>query len=814
MSKPLSHEDHEMPNELLIEKAEQGLPLTLLKKILDNIPDPVFVKDCKHRWLYLNHAFCDFVGFSAHDMLGKTEYEFFPKEQVDVFWAMDDLVFDTNTKNRNVEQIKTAHSDVRTIATQKILYTDDQGRKLLVGTIRDISELHRLQTHEKQINRVLKELALGGPHEQILKMILLTAEEQFDGMTASLLVTDQAGERLYQAVPSRLPEYFCKAIEGTPVRDEMGSCGTAAYRRKRVIAEDLQNHPYWQRVKGLTERAGLRACWSEPIIASNGNLVGTFALYYSSPRVPNGTEIKLMETMAQLAAIALEHHRINEEAIILRRLLGNIIDSMPSMLIGVDAGGMINLWNQEAENRTGIAGNEALGKKLEVLQAELGEGILNVVYTAIGRNEVQPLLRNARESRGEKIYEDITIFPLRSNSAEGAVIRIDDVTERVRSEESMIQTERLMSVGVLAGGIAHDFNNILVGILGNLNLATRYIKHEDTAYELLRKAEDASLRAKGLANQLLTFAKGSVPLRQVANLDGLIRESTKFILSGSNITCEFDIPDDLWTVNIDKDQISQVVQNLVINAKQEMIDGGVISIRCANVSRLSSDIPPILKGERYVFVEIEDQGPGISPEVIHRIFDPYFTTKTKGSGLGLAVCYSIINKHEGYITAGRSAGTGALFIFYLPAAEKNVDIQEPEASLVKLRKTLESGKILVMDDEEIVCDLTGDMLEFLGYEAHLVHDGSEAVTQYLDALQGAAPFDAVIMDLTVPAGMGGKEAVCEILDKHPQAKVIVSSGYSHDPIIAKFREYGFSAAIVKPFRLKELADALTSVMQG
>ena len=794
----------------LLSNDGQIVSVDLLQGIIDNFPDPVLVKDRQAHWLFVNKAFGDFSGLSAEDVVGQTSCSFYPKDQADLSRENDEIVFTTEKSAKNVEQMVDARGRIINVAAHKSVYRDAAGQQFLVTVLKDVKEVTQEQDYEHQVNKVLEKLALGGSREHVLSLILEVAEEQFEGMTASILLVDNDGEKLRLKIGSKLPDFYTAVIDGTPVQDGMGSCGTAAFRKERVVAENLQTHPYWQRVKELTLRAKLHACWSEPIIMSQGNVAGTFALYYDRVQAPGPNEIKLMETMAQLAAITIEHHQIQEEKSLLRKMMANIIDSMPSVLIGVDANGVVTQWNKEAENLTGLPPLAALGKQLGKIYPYFELHILEEISAALQRREIKPNLKNTRLVDGKTLYEDVTVYPLNSNGIDGAVIRIDNVTERVQLEEAIIQADRMMSIGVLAGGIAHDFNNILVAILGNLNLAAQYLERETKAFELVQKAEEASFRAKGLANQLLTFSKGGEPVRRIMTLDALIKESAQFTLAGSKLRCHFSFPEKLWPVNVDEDQIGQVVQNLVVNAKQAMADGGVIDIECANLAQGTQDFPQLLETNRCIAVTIRDYGPGIPDEINAQIFDPYFTTKQTGSGLGLAVCYSVISRHGGYITTRKVAGEGAAFVFYLPVVES-----KHKANASPMLDNVARGgygTVLIMDDDLAICALLSAMLQYLGYEVVTTHDGEEVVTAY-DATIATTPVRLVIMDLTVPAGMGGKEAVQKLHANHPDAKVVVTSGYSNDPVLARYKEHGFCAALAKPFQLKDLFTVLQEVLE-
>ncbi len=792
--------------------AIEGCPVSaeLLFSLLNAIPDPVFVKDENHRWVYVNQAFCTLVGHSVEEMLGKSDYDFLPKEQADVLWVADEEVFTSGRSRTNTEKIINVDGIVRTIVSHKSLCTVGDGCKLLVGTIRDASNIHHLHQQERQMSKILKEIALGQNYERVLAMLLEVAENLFPGMTASLLTVDETGKRLRPKGKSHLPDYFVQAIDGTPIREGMGACGTAAFRKERVIIEDLPNHPYWQRVKEHTSRAKLLSAWSEPVIDSGGEVIGTFALYYNDIRSPTKEETYLMESMAQLASIAMEQDRINKESTMLKELMGNIVDFMPSVLIGVDINGRVTLWNREAEKLSGASRGEAVGQLLESVYPHFTAEILQEIHTAIRSQRIQPLFKNARYNAGDIVYEDITVFPLGIKETDGAVIRVDNVTQRIRHEEAMIQTDKLMSVGVLAGGIAHDFNNILVGILGNLSMLSMYLSEDHVAHEMVRRAESASLRAKGLTRQLLTFSKGGSPILQATALPELINESAQFMLSGSSVSHRIDYAEDLLLVNVDVDQIGQVVQNLIINARDAMGDRGVISIYCSNVSQGDTVLPPVLTGEKYVCLEVRDTGPGIPESILPHIFDPYFTTKKEGSGLGLAVCHSIITKHEGFITVANEDGNGAVFTVFLPAEKQ----QEKTTTVhpAQEKTSVGNGKILVMDDEEYVCELLVGMLKYLGYSADTANNGVEAIQKYEDAADRGQAYDLVILDLTVPTGMGGEEVAKRLTTAYPDARMIVSSGYAHNQVMADHEEFGFKAALIKPFRLKDVANVVKSVI--
>jgi PAS domain S-box-containing protein len=384
-----------------------------------------------------------------------------------------------------------------------------------------------------------------------------------------------------------------------------------------------------------------------------------------------------------------------------------------------------------------------------------------------------------------------------------------DITERKKLEDQFLQAQKMEAVGTLAGGIAHDFNNILTAILGNIGLAALDDKIGPPVRDRLAQAEAACLRAQALSQQLLTFAKGGAPVRKLFSVAELLTESTTFACVGSPVRCEATCPENLWWIEGDPGQIGQVFHNLTINAVQAMPIGGTIKVWAENLT-LGTDSGLPLSAGRYIKISVRDQGMGIPAEHLPRIFDPYFTTKQKGSGLGLASAYAIIKKHNGHIAVESKPGVETTFHIYLSAVERQVTPQ-PEKDRELLVGT---GKILVMDDEEMVREVLGGMLARLGYEAEFARDGGEAIEMFVKAQESGQAFAAVILDLTVPGGMGGKEAIKELLKIAPQVKAIVSSGYSDDLIMADFQKYGFAAVIAKPYKISELGKVLNNTLIG
>jgi len=415
-------------------------------------------------------------------------------------------------------------------------------------------------------------------------------------------------------------------------------------------------------------------------------------------------------------------------------------------------------------------------------------------------------------SEREQKYFIRTFSPVmdqEGKSISAVTVAAKDITDRKHLEAHLLQAQKMEALGTLSGGIAHDFNNILTGILGNIGLAMIHMQSEDITFKRLAAAEKAALQARDLTQHLLTFSRGGAPVKKAASITELLRDSVMFALTGSNVQCKFSIPADLRPLDVDEGQMNQVINNLIVNALQAMPEGGTIKVGAENIIvGAGQDLP--LKEGKYVKISIEDEGIGISKAHLQKIFDPYFTTKQKGSGLGLAITYSIVRQHGGYIDVESDLGVGTKFSIYLPASSANMAAKErPGKEIIG-----GEGKVLLMDDEEVVRDVAGEMLKHMGYTVEFAKDGIGAIDLYIKARSSGRPFDVVIMDLTIPGGMGGKEAIKRLREIDPSVKAVVSSGYSNDPIMADFRSYGFSGIVAKPYKIEELGRVLDTVRKG
>ncbi len=517
----------------------------------------------------------------------------------------------------------------------------------------------------------------------------------------------------------------------------------------------------------------------------------------------------------------ITHRKLAEEFLALEQeRLAVTLRSIGDGVITTDIDARVTLINPVAEELTGWSSQVALGREVNeifhILNERTRQPLDCPVAKVLRENRVVELVNHAvlvsRSGTEVAIADSAAPIVGREGRRLGVVLVFRDVRNEKRLQEERIRNEKLAAVGVLAGGIAHDFNNLLMGLQGSLDLIRLSCReHPEKTEGYLANADRAIEKAVALARQLLTFAKGGVPVKglELVKLPDLVREAAEFVLHGSQIKVEYEIETGIWGAEIDAGQINQVVNNLVTNARQAMSDIGVINIKIENIKVSVGDHVDVTPGT-YVKVSIRDQGCGIKPEIMSRIFEPYFTTKESGSGLGLATSYSIIVNHGGRIEVTSELGHGSCFSFILPAVESpgagelNALREEPSSPAAASGR----GRILLMDDEAVIREVVSEMLEMLGYEVVSAADGEAMLKVYKESLVAGVAFQAVLMDLTVPGGMGGREAIKFLREIDPEVKAIVSSGYSEDPVMANFAAYGFDAMVPKPYKLESLVKVL------
>ncbi|MDO9533257.1 MAG: PAS domain S-box protein [Deltaproteobacteria bacterium] len=649
---------------------------------------------------------------------------------------------------------------------------DENGKPLrLVGTITDI-------TAKKQAQAAL---------EESLSLYKATLESTADG----ILVVDLQG---------RMVSWNKKFEEMWGILEEI--IATRDDDRALALALDQLAEP-----QGFLQK--VRELYAQPAAESSDSFYfkdGRVFERYSIPQYLDSTIVGRVWSFRDVTA------RVQAEEALRYHLsfLQTLMDTIPSPIFYKDVEGVYLGCNQALSDFMGVPKDKIIGGTVYDLypkdMADKYCAMDSALFREPGVQIYDYSMLHADGTRHDVNFNKATYFTPQGALA-GLVGVMIDITDRKKSEIERLRLSKLESLATLAGGIAHDFNNILTAIMGNISLAILDLRGNEYIGLILNEAEKACIQAQALARQLLTFAKGGAPIKELISLAKKVTETGFFASRGSNVKCEFDFPEGIWGVNADPGQISQVFQNLIINAIQAMPTGGTIQVRGENVEvGPGSDLP--LDPGKYVQTTIQDQGIGIPAEYLPRIFDPYFSTKQMGSGLGLATAYSIVKNHQGHIAVESQLGAGTTVRVYLPATAQSKI--EPLPETVKV--VTGQGKILVMDDEEIVRQTLGKLLGYLGYEVMFARDGDEAIEQFIQARELGQTIDAMILDLTVPGGIGGKEAIEKLLQIDPQVKAIVSSGYSDDPIMANFTEYGFSGVIAKPYRVADLSKVLQRVL--
>jgi len=485
-------------------------------------------------------------------------------------------------------------------------------------------------------------------------------------------------------------------------------------------------------------------------------------------------------------------------------------------VIAADVDGRVVLMNRVAERLTGWRTDSAVGRPLSevfsIVDRQTGAPLADLVQRVVAEGEILELPARSRLRRrdGQPVEIADSVAPIRDPESHtiGVVVVFRDVGERLRMEEQIQNVQKLEALGILAGGIAHDFNNLLTGIFGHVDLALRRGPADAGVAGSLKKALSVLETARGLTSQLLTFSQAGEPAKQPLSLGAALERGCQFALSGSNLTCRREVPSGLWLCEGDPRQIDQVIDNLLLNARQAMPGGGEITLTTENLEVPLEAKGPLAPG-RYVRLRVRDEGPGIPPEVRTRVFEPFFTTKASGSGLGLATSYSILRKHGGHIEVESSPpGRGATLSVYLPAADP--EQLPPPAAEVEAREG--QGRVLVLDDEDYVREVAQEMLEGLGYTVEAVATAEACVLAVTAALAASTPFDLAILDLTIPGGSGGVEALARLRAVQPKLRAVASSGYSVDAVMRDPLAHGFQAGLTKPYTMAELSEVLHKVL--
>lgn len=485
-----------------------------------------------------------------------------------------------------------------------------------------------------------------------------------------------------------------------------------------------------------------------------------------------------------------------------------MMTASPDPLFVFDSEGNFVDYYAESEKHLFAPPSEFMGKNImDVLPPEIAELTKNMIDTARKTGLMQSYEYDI-EIEGEKrtfnsrlvMYGDDRFLVIARN-----------ISEKKKRTEVAIRSHKLESLEIFAGGIANDFNNILSAIAGNISLARLRIDNREKTAALLDEAERAVLRAEHLSGQLLAFSKGGTPVKQITDLKELVRESADFVMSGSKSAINYDFGRNVFRCDLDRGQIGQVIQNIVLNSLQAMPLGGFITITLRNEHLYETNTLSLTEGD-YAAISIKDEGSGIESKNLNRIFDPYFTTKSDGNGLGLTICSSIVKRHGGAIEVSSAAGKGSTFTIFLPAAEDAVTEKKIMFSSGGAGD-LKNRSIMILDDEVQLIFIMKEVLKDEGAEVFTVSDGEEAIDLFEKMAASGKPLSLIIADLTIPGGMGGMEAIRIMREQGIPFKAIVISGYSNDPVISEFRSYGFDAFLTKPFTSDDLLYTVKKIFE-
>ena len=787
--------------------------LRFLSLITEQVTDSIIVTNLDFEIVYINKETERLYGYSKLELIGRTP-QILNAEMESKKIQEDILKFISSDKMWTGELLNKRKDGSTFNCELKISQLiDEQGKTFSYIIIqRDITERKQAEKIQAVLFQISQATTMSNNLEELLKIIHQQLGLLIDTTNFYVALydkdTDLYSFPFYVDEFDKLEDYSSMKLEKS-LTDYVRRAGEPL----------LVNETLYQKLikKGEIKLVGTRSpIWLGVPLKTARGVIGVVTVQsYKEESLYSEKDLELLSFVSDNIALAIERKRAEEAFAAEKERLAVTLRSIGDGVISTDIEGRIVLMNKVAEELTGWNESDAVGKPIaevfQIYNESSRKHCVNPVDKVIKSGMIIELSNHTMlisKDGTERIIAD-SGAPIRDKNSIiiGVVLVFRDVTEQRKMEEELIKATKLESIGMLAGGIAHDFNNILTAITGNVSLAKTRTDPEDEMFEMLTDVENASKRARDLTLQLLTFSKGGAPIKKTTSIANLIVNSVNFALRGSNVRCGFSIPDNTWTVEVDEGQMIQVINNLIINADQAMPDGGLIQVQLEN-TKLAKDQIPCLNEGNYIKFSVTDNGIGIPDKFIHKIFDPYFTTKEKGSGLGLATSYSIVKKHDGHIIVESVIGTGTTFYVYLPASLKEIQTKK------NAKKTVYhgEGKILIMDDEEVVRKIAGQMVKYLGYEACFTEDGTEAIELYKQALNSKDPFDVVLMDLTIPGGMGGKETVEKLLNIDPNVRTIVSSGYSNDPIMADFNEYGFSGFISKPYNIKELSNILRIII--
>jgi len=618
-------------------------------------------------------------------------------------------------------------------------------------------------------------------------------------VSVALLLGERDGFRMFDST------IVVRGVEsGKVVPFASASLGHTVERKASTYRADIGQWPIPNSVDAALMAAGLHSSFSTPLLCG-GRCLGTLNVADKAVDGIGPSTRQIVELVAPRLAFAIHMGMTHDDLVASEARFRDVFATVGDGIVVADV-----------TNRKIMMVNPSMAAMLDRTPEELLGLTIDAIHPADRLSDVIALFVAAIEGRVDQaldvpmVRSDGTAFLadvaarrtiLSGNACVVGVFR--DASARKQREQENVQVQKIESIRTLAAGIAHDFNNLLTGLICNISLAKPHLDRSSLPWELLDEAQRAAVRSTALTRQLLTFAKGGSPVREIADIVQIVCDSSSLASSGSNVRCQFNLPSQRVLVMGDEGQLAQVIQNIVRNAVEAMPDGGTASIG-VSVARGIQDAE-----NEEVRIEIGDHGPGIAPQLFEHLFTPFFTTKPGGSGLGLAVAHSIVQAHGGRIQVSSSRGGGATFTIFLPIVD---GVEEDPAPSPAVTPT--GGRVLVMDDQVMILHVAGRALRAAGYQTEEVADGVKAIAAYREAMQRGQRFDAAILDLTVSGGMGGREAAAAILVLDPDARIMVSSGYSEDAVMSDFRKHGFRAVLPKPYSADQLLDAVAGLLQS
>jgi PAS domain S-box-containing protein len=625
-------------------------------------------------------------------------------------------------------------------------------------------------------------------------------------------VGSPSSEQVYQSIFRLSPSNITvtRFEDGTYYDVNDTFCRTIDVSRERALTESSLSLNLWvdrsarDKIKSLLKRDGAYTNVEIDYYTAGGvvlhMLQSAELVTIGDARYIIGVSTDITDRKQAEATLARERERLSVT-----------LQSLSDGVLAVDADRRVEILNRVAAGFLGVAPTSALGQPVEgllrLLDGTSREPVTDVFGTLLeDLDRTSPFVLVAKDGTERMVVVDGAPIATPEGRT-GTVLVLRDVTVQLQMEEHLRKASRLESLGILAGGIAHDFNNVLMGIKSNITFARTRDAEEQERQEALEDVEAAVRHARDLTQQLLTFSRGGTPIRSNASVRELVEEVTGFALRGSAIGFELDLAQDLSAAEVDRSQISQVIENLVVNAAQAMAEGGSLRVTGDNTV-VGDDSPLPLSAGRYVRISVEDTGPGIADLDLPRIFDPFFSKRPGGTGLGLSIVHSVVKRHDGCVQVQSQVGKGTRFDVYLPASDKAYERRHIGSSTPRFG----NERILVMDDDAMVRRSLQRLLKQLGYRVEVVPDGNSAVEVFERALAQSTPFALVFLDLTVPGGTGGKDAARKLRQLSSTTPIVVSSGYSNDTVMANPQAYGFDACIAKPHQAEELRQVLDALL--